>query len=134
MLLHPEGDQQRRKVMANGREPVDAGVAGGAEGNEPFEGVLARATVMYMDPPRIRMRRSAALTRTPVAEKNRLAMTAETALRIPETHLAEPAEVGAGYLNRTARTEEAALGGHGVRMFLTVCGGATRWKSWMSHV
>ena len=120
--------------MANGREPVDAGVAGGAEGNEPFEGVLARATVMYMDPPRIRMRRSAALTRTPVAEKNRLAMTAETALRIPETHLAEPAEVGAGYLNRTARTEEAALGDHGVRMLLTVCGGATRWKSWMSHV
>jgi len=99
--------------MANGREPVDAGVAGGTKSDQPFESMLTRAAMMYMDPPRIRMRRSAALTRTPVPEKDGFAVAAEAGLRIPETHLAEPAEVGASSLNRTARTEEAALGGQG---------------------
>ena len=97
MLFHPEGNQRRRrKGMANGREPVDAGVAGGAKGNQPFQGLLTGAAVMHMDPPRIRMRGSAALATTPIPEKNLFAMTAKTAPRIPETYLAEPAEVGAG--------------------------------------
>ena len=113
MLFHPEGDQRRRKIMANGRQPVDAGVAGGAKGNEPFECVLTRAAVMHMDPPRIEVRGSAALATTPIPEKNLLAMTAETALGIPEAYLAQPAEIGAGSLGGAARAEETALGSHG---------------------
>jgi hypothetical protein len=113
MLFHPEGDQRWRKVMANGRQPVDAGVAGSTKGNQPFEGVLTRAAVMHMDPPRIEMRGSAALATTPIPEKNLLAMTAKTELRIPETHLADPAEIGAGQLGGATRAEEPGLGDHG---------------------
>ena len=113
MLFDPEGNQRRRKVMANGRQPVDAGVAGGAKGNQPFEGVLTRAAVMHMDPPRIEVRGSAALATTAIPEKNLFAMTAKTALRMPETHLAEPTEVGSSYLGGATRAEEASLGSHG---------------------
>ena len=104
--------------MADGREPVDAGVAGGAKGNQPFQSVLTGAAVMHMNPPWICMRGAAALARTPVPEKNRLAMTAETALRIPEAHLAQPAEIGASSLDGATGAEEAALGRHGVIIVL----------------
>ena len=99
--------------MVNSREPVDTGMAGGTKGNQPFEGVLTRAAVMHMNPPWIRMRGSAALARAPVPDKNRLAVPPKTELRIPEAHLAEPAEVCASRLGGATRTEEAALGRHG---------------------
>jgi hypothetical protein len=112
MLFYPQGNERRRKVMANSRQAMDAGMAGGAESNEPFERMLSGAAVMHMDPPGIRMRGSATSAKPPIPEKNRLAITTKTKYRIPETFLAESAEVGSSRLGGTAGTKEVALGGH----------------------
>lgn len=98
--------------MTNSRQPVDAGVTGCAQGNQPFNAVLTRAAVMHMDPPRIAVLGSAALATTAIPKKNFFAMTAKTALRIPETHLAEPTEVGTSYLGGATWAEETSLGSH----------------------
>jgi len=91
---------------------MDAGMAGGAKSNQPFQRMLSGAPVMHMNPPRIEVGVAAALAKPPIAEKNRLAMPAETALGIPDVNLANPAEVRAGCLSCTTRAEKAALDGH----------------------
>ena len=68
--------------------------------------------MMHMDPPRVDMRDAATLAATAIAEKDGLPMTAEAALGIPETNLADPAQVGTGYFGGAARAEEAALDCH----------------------
>jgi hypothetical protein len=77
MLFGPKWNQRRQQIAPDGGEPVDAGVAGGAEGDEPFPGMLAGAAMMDMDPPGIRVRCGTGLAAKPVAEQDGFPVTAE---------------------------------------------------------
>jgi hypothetical protein len=115
MLFGPERDERRRQVAAHGGKPVDAGVAGGAEGDQPFSRVMARVAVMDMDPPGIGMRGSAGLALATIPEQDGFALAAEAGPRAPGLGIAGPAEAGDRRLGRSTRAKQALLWRSGSR-------------------
>jgi hypothetical protein len=84
--------------------------------------MLARAAMMDMDPPRIRMRRGTGLAAKPVPEQNGLAVAAEAGLGVAETRPAAAAEFDSGRLGGAAGAEQARLGRSGSRDPAPSCG------------
>ncbi|HJT70770.1 MAG TPA: hypothetical protein VJ731_11255 [Terriglobales bacterium] len=50
MLLAPQGDEQLGYPDPEGSQAVEAGVAGGADGDQPVTVIDAGLTVMHMEP------------------------------------------------------------------------------------
>ena len=109
MLFGPGRNERQREIVPDTSGPVEAGVAGGAQGNEPFPGMRTRVAVMDMDPPRVRRRRGTALATKPVAEQNGFAVTAEAGLRAPGRRVAAPTEAGDGRLGLAAGAKQSLL-------------------------
>jgi hypothetical protein len=105
MLLLPEGNQRRLDPMAQSLQPVDAGVAGGTESNQPAAVMEAGPTVMHAELPL----RPTAAAAAAVALENRVAMAGEAKPRVRPASIAAPAQTGSPEEGVATRTEKPGL-------------------------
>ena len=105
MLLDPEDDEQLRYPDPEGSQAVEAGVAAGADGNQPVAVVDARLTVMHMEA--VGGAAGPALAAVPV--QNLLAESGEALAGIGRGAVAGAAEAGDPGKVPAAGAEEGAL-------------------------
>ena len=115
MLLDPEDDQQLRYPDPEGGQAVEAGVAAGADGNQPVAVVDARLTVMHMEP----AGRPAGPALVAIAVQNLVAEAGEALAGMGGGAIAGAAEAGGPGEVPAAGAEEGALGGRGPRIDCT---------------
>ena len=105
MLLVPDRHQRRLKPAAHGTQPVDAGVAGGAQGNQKPALVNARATMMNGE----LMGRATGAAAAAVAIENGVAVSGKAPPGMGLAGVATPAESGSPEPSFAADTEEPSL-------------------------
>ncbi len=105
MLFFPELPHPFRQPKAQGLQPVDAGMAASAERDQPLPLVHTGTPVMNVQD----LRRSAALTTTPIPFEDTRALPAEIASGIGHFPGAGPAAGEPGVERAAAGTEKRTL-------------------------
>jgi hypothetical protein len=106
MLFGPELDQAAGDPGAQGQQPVDTGVAGGADSNEPFRIVEPRLPMMDMEgPPALPCPTDAA---PPVALEDPVAVSAEPFPGVRPGPVAGWAQAGDGWNSLAAGAKQGA--------------------------
>ena len=110
MLLGPQLNQRLRQPAAVGEEAMDAGVAGGAEGDELVGGMDPGSPVVHMDPPRFKEASlPAGAAAAFVACEDGFAVAGEVGAGVSAGAVAAGAEAGHGGSSLPALAEQLAL-------------------------
>jgi hypothetical protein len=106
VLLDPERDKGFREPDAEADRPVDAGMTGRADGDQPFRVVDAAPAVVNVKG----LPCPADLAAPPVAVENRIPVTAKRSARVGAGPVADPAEPGDGGSSLPAGAKQRDLG------------------------
>lgn len=109
MLLDPQLDQRFREPAAERQEPMDPGMAGGAEGDELVGGMDPGPPVVHMDPPWFKEASLTGAAAAFVAFEDGFAVAGEVGAGVRAGAVAGAAQTGDGGDSLAAVAEEGAL-------------------------